>query len=117
MHQIIRPAARLEGSVRVPGDKSISHRYAIVSAIAEGASEIRNYATGADCRSTLGCLKSLGVPIEVSGNDIRIEGRGLDGLQKPTGTLDAGNSGSTIRMLSGVLAGQPFASRIAGDDS
>jgi 3-phosphoshikimate 1-carboxyvinyltransferase len=117
MQQRILPATRLQGSVRLPGDKSISHRYAMLAAIAEGTSEIRNYATGADCRSTLSCLEALGVGVGIGGSNVRIQGRGLDGLRAPQGTLDAGNSGSTIRMLSGILAGQPFASRITGDAS
>ena len=117
MQERITPAARLQGSVRLPGDKSISHRYAMLAAIAEGTSLIRNYSTGADCRSTLSCLSALGVPMTVEGSEVRIEGRGLNGLRKPSAMLDAGNSGSTIRMLSGILAGQPFLSRIAGDAS
>ncbi len=117
MQEHITPAARLEGSVRLPGDKSISHRYAMLAAIAEGSSLISNYATGEDCRSTLSCLGALGVPVTVDGSEVRIEGRGLDGLREPLAALDAGNSGSTIRMLSGILAGQKFTSRIGGDAS
>jgi len=117
MQERILPAARLQGSVRLPGDKSISHRYAMLAAIAQGTTQIQNYATGADCRSTLSCLEALGVEVQTSGASVRIEGRGLDGLRVPEGTLDAGNSGSTIRMLSGILAGQPFFSRISGDAS
>jgi 3-phosphoshikimate 1-carboxyvinyltransferase len=117
MQERILPATRLQGSVRLPGDKSISHRYAMLAAIAEGTSQIQNYATGADCRSTLSCLEAVGVGVAIRGSDVGIEGRGLDGLRAPEGPLDAGNSGSTIRMLSGILAGQPFASRIAGDAS
>jgi 3-phosphoshikimate 1-carboxyvinyltransferase len=113
----ISPATRLRGSIRLPGDKSISHRYAMLAAIAEGTSRIRNYSTGADCASTLGALESLGVRIEREGTSVAVAGRGLDGLQEPAATLDAGNSGSTIRMLSGILAAQRFPSRIAGDES
>jgi 3-phosphoshikimate 1-carboxyvinyltransferase len=89
----------------------------MLAAIAKGVSTIRNYSTGADCRSTLGCLGALGVEVRTEGSDVLIEGRGLDGLREPAGLLDAGNSGSTIRMLSGILAGQPFVSRITGDAS
>ena len=118
MQQIITPARRLDGTIRLPGDKSISHRYGILAAIAEGSSTIHHYSTGADCQSTLGCMQALGVPItRREDGAVLIEGRGLNGLQTPTGDLDAGNSGSTIRMLSGVLAAQPFTSRIAGDES
>jgi len=117
MQQRIQPAARLEGLLRLPGDKSISHRYAMLAAIAEGQTRLHNYSTGADCASTLGCLRTLGVAVDRDGTEIAVAGRGLDGLQTPATTLDAGNSGSAIRMLSGILAAQPFESRIAGDDS
>ena len=118
MQQIITPARRLDGQIRLPGDKSVSHRYGILAAIAEGSSTIHHYSTGADCQSTLGCMQALGVPItRREDGAVLIEGRGLNGLQAPAGDLDAGNSGSTIRMLSGVLAAQPFTSRIAGDES
>jgi 3-phosphoshikimate 1-carboxyvinyltransferase len=113
----ISPAARLCGTIRLPGDKSISHRYAMLAAIAEGASRIRNYSTGADCASTLSALRALGVPIAREGNDVTVQGNGLDSLKEPAAALDAGNSGSTIRMLSGILAAQPFPSRIGGDES
>jgi 3-phosphoshikimate 1-carboxyvinyltransferase len=89
----------------------------MISGIAEGVSRIRNYSTGADCHSTLGTLRALGVQIEESGAEVTVHGRGLDGLVTPGTELDAGNSGSTIRMLSGILAAQPFTSRIGGDES
>ncbi len=117
MDQRITPAKSVGGAVTLPGDKSISHRLAILASIAEGDSRILNYSTGADCQSTLGCLRTLGVEIEKTGDDLTIRGQGLGGLKAPAEVLDAGNSGSTIRMLSGVLAAQPFASRIAGDES
>ncbi|MGH9657778.1 MAG: 3-phosphoshikimate 1-carboxyvinyltransferase [Bryobacteraceae bacterium] len=117
MQQRISPARRLSGSVRLPGDKSISHRYAMLGAIAQGPTRIRNYSTGADCHSTLGCVRALGIGVDVEGEEVTIQGRGPDGLRAPEGDLDAGNSGSTIRMLSGILAGQKFFSRIAGDES
>jgi len=117
MEARISPAKWLTGSVRIPGDKSISHRYAILGAIAEGRTLIRNYSSGADCQSTLGAVRDLGIEAEKTGNDVAIHGRGLEGLRQPAEMLDAGNSGSTIRMLSGVLAAQPFSSRIGGDES
>jgi 3-phosphoshikimate 1-carboxyvinyltransferase len=117
MQQHVSPASAIRGSITLPGDKSISHRYAVISAIAEGPSRITNYSTGADCHSTLGCLRALGVEIEGSGTEFTVHGQGLDGLRAPAGDLDAGNSGSTIRMLSGILAAQPFTSRIFGDES
>src|ERR1041384_2195364 len=113
----ISPANRISGSITLPGDKSISHRYAMIAAISRGASRIRNYSTGADCHSTLACLRALGIEVEGSGTEFVIRGQGLDGLRAPSGPLDAGNSGSTIRMLSGILAAQRFHSQIFGDES
>lgn len=89
----------------------------MIAAIAEGDTRIQNYSTGADCHSTLGCVRALGIQVEGEGTEFVIHGKGLDGLHAPAGDLDAGNSGSTIRMLSGILAGQPFRSRIFGDES
>jgi 3-phosphoshikimate 1-carboxyvinyltransferase len=117
MLQLVSPATGpLEGTVRLPGDKSISHRYAMLAAAAAGVSRISNYSSGADCHSTLRCVEALGARVTVEGRDVTIEGRGLT-WQAPAGDLDAGNSGSTIRMLSGFLAGQAFTSRLAGDES
>jgi 3-phosphoshikimate 1-carboxyvinyltransferase len=117
MQQRIGPASPLTGGITLPGDKSISHRYAMIASLAEGATRIANYSTGADCHSTLECMRALGVEIEGEGTEVVIHGRGLDSLRLPARELDAGNSGSTIRMLSGILAGQAFASRIVGDES
>ena len=113
---VIRPARGLRGSVRLPGDKSISHRYAMLGGIAEGDTKLENFSTGADCASTLGCLRTLGVEWERNGNSVVIHGRGPK-LQAPTSFLDCGNSGSTIRMLSGILAGQSFTCELRGDES
>ena len=117
MDRTVSPAKSVHGTVGLPGDKSISHRYAMLAAVAEGHSEIDNYSSGADCGSTLDCLRAMGVPIDHSGNRVVIEGAGHGGLSAPRQPLDAGNSGSTIRMLSGILAGQPFESEIGGDES
>jgi 3-phosphoshikimate 1-carboxyvinyltransferase len=117
MQQRISPASAITGAITLPGDKSISHRYAMISAIADGESRILNYSTGADCHSTLGCVRALGIDVTVAGTEVRIKGKGLDGLRAPAADLDAGNSGSTIRMLSGILAAQPFATHIFGDES
>jgi 3-phosphoshikimate 1-carboxyvinyltransferase len=117
MDELISPASSIAGTVALPGDKSISHRLAMLSAIAEGTSRVRNYSSGADCQSTLGCIEALGAAVTRNGSDLTIEGRGLKGLSQPASRLDAGNSGSTIRMLSGILAGQSFTSEIAGDES
>ena len=117
MQKRISAAGPLRGTLSLPGDKSISHRYALIAAIAEGATRIRNYSTGADCHSTLACIRALGIEVEGGGTEFVIHGQGLDGLRAPAADLDAGNSGSTIRMLSGILAAQPFTSRIFGDES
>lgn len=115
---IVRPARNIRGSVELPGDKSISHRYGMLAGIAEGPSRLENYSTGADCASTLSCMRSLGVEWsrKPGGNVIEIEGRGLS-LRAPEGPLDCGNSGSTMRMLSGIVAGQQFSSEMIGDES
>src|SRR5689334_15895983 len=114
--QVIHPARGLQGSIRLPGDKSISHRYAMLGSIAEGETKIENYSTGADCASTLGCMRGLGVQWERDGGKIVIHGKGAQ-LQEPKAPLDCGNSGSTIRMLSGILAGQNFTTVLFGDES
>jgi len=113
----ISPGGNVTGVVELPGDKSISHRYAILASLAEGASEIRNYSSSADCRSTIECMRKLGVDIDITPERVRVTGKGLDGLKASRRSLDAENSGSTIRMLSGVLAGQNFTSTITGDKS
>jgi 3-phosphoshikimate 1-carboxyvinyltransferase len=115
--QIISPGGSISGVAELPGDKSISHRYAIIAALSEGTSEIYNYASAADCRSTLECLKRLGVPVEIGRDRVRIGGVGLDGMKPPRRALDAENSGTTIRMLAGVLAGHRFTSTLTGDKS
>ena len=117
MQKKVSPASALSGAISLPGDKSISHRYALIASIAEGDTRISNYSTGADCHSTLACVRALGIEVEGSGAEFIIHGQGLDGLRAPAADLDAGNSGSTIRMLSGILAGQPFPTRIFGDES
>lgn len=113
---VIKPARNLIGSIRLPGDKSISHRYAMLAGIAEGTTRLRNFSTGADCASTLGCLRSLGVRVTQSDGEISIEGS-TGSLKEPSASLDCGNSGSTMRMLSGILAGQKFESELIGDES
>src|SRR6266850_2527123 len=119
----VQPAACMRGRVRPPGDKSISHRYAMLAAIADGPSMIHGYSTGADCASTLACLRALGVPIEqvrrdrATGIQLEVLGVQIRGLQPPSTTLDAGNSGSTMRMLAGILAAHPFRTGVTGDSS
>jgi len=117
----VRPARRFGGAVRVPGDKSISHRALVLGALAIGRTRVRGLAPGGDCRSTMACLAALGVDIAAgSGADgpaWLVEGRGLGGLAAPDGPLDAGNSGTTARFLMGVLAGHAFAATLTGDAS
>jgi 3-phosphoshikimate 1-carboxyvinyltransferase len=114
----ITPARRVQGTLHVPGDKSISHRYALIAAVAEGRSRLSNYAPGADCQSTLACLGRLGIDIQRGENGaVTVVGRGLRGWCSPSGVLDAGNSGSTMRMLAGMLAAQPFSTQLVGDAS
>src|SRR5258708_39185110 len=110
----VSPARGIEGIITLPGDKSISHRYGMLGAIAEGVTTIHNYSTGADCQSTLRCMQALGAKVERDGSKVVIHG---GKLRAPAEMLDAGNSGSTIRMLSGILAAQPFITRIGGDES
>jgi 3-phosphoshikimate 1-carboxyvinyltransferase len=115
----IRPARNVRGSVGLPGDKSISHRYAMLAAIAQGTTRLENFSSGMDCASTLGCLRDLGCEWErneADANRLEIRGRGPV-LDAPEGPLDCGNSGSTMRMLSGILAGQEFLSELVGDES
>jgi 3-phosphoshikimate 1-carboxyvinyltransferase len=113
----ITPAVRIGGVAAVPGDKAISHRLAMLGAIADGRTVIGNFAESADCASTLECLRRLGVPIDRKGTTVTVEGRGLRGLQKPSSELDAGNSGTTVRFMAGLVSGFPFESTFIGDAS
>lgn len=113
----VLPAKRLTGGVGLPGDKSISHRYAMLAGLAAGTSELRHFSAAADCHSTLACMRALGAEIELEKDTVRISAHGTHGLRAPRKTLDAGNSGTTIRLLSGILAGQKFSSSITGDSS
>jgi len=113
---VIRPARNFAGALQLPGDKSISHRYAMLGGIAHGTSRLDNFSSGADCASTLQCLRTLGVEWEREQNRVVIHGCGAS-LTAPAEALDCGNSGSTMRMLSGILAGQPFISKLVGDES
>src|SRR5260370_31852372 len=107
----------ITGRVEPPGDKSIPPRYAMLAALAEGTSEIRHFSSAADCVSTLECLRALGADVQCEGDTVRVTGRGMKGLQRPRRSLDAGNSGTTMRLLAGILAGQSFASTLTGDGS
>ncbi len=113
----IKPANYLQGNIKLPGDKSISHRAALFSALATGETKIENFASSEDCRSTLNCLKDLGVEILRENSTVFIKGVGKNGFSKPEKELDCGNSGTTVRLISGILAGQAFDSTLFGDES
>lgn len=113
----IRPSAGLKGEISIPGDKSISHRSVMLGAIARGTTEITHFLKGADCLSTIGCFRRMGIEIEEKPDVILVHGKGLRGLVAPSDTLDVGNSGTTTRLLSGILAGQNFLSVLSGDAS
>ncbi len=112
----VAPAKQIRGSVRTAGDKSVSHRYAMLAGVAEGTSEFENFSSSADCASTLGCMEAMGARVRRNGNHVEVEGVG-GALAAPRHELDCGNSGSTMRMLSGVVAAQPFTSVMIGDAS
>lgn len=113
----LKHASQLRGTVSVPGDKSISHRAIMFGAISEGTTEITNFLQGADCRSTISCFRKMGIPIENEAGRVTVHGNGLHGLLEPSGILDVGNSGTTARLISGILAGQSFPSSLNGDAS
>lgn len=114
-NRVVRPARNINGSVRLPGDKSISHRYAMLGALAEGVTRLDNFSAAADCQSTLNCLSALGVQVRRDGA-VEVSGASRE-LVAPTQPLDCGNSGSTMRMLAGILAGQKFDTEMIGDSS
>jgi 3-phosphoshikimate 1-carboxyvinyltransferase len=121
-HVTVHPAARVCGLIHVPGDKSISHRYALLAALADGRTTLTNYSPGEDCASTLRCLHAMNVPIEQlpagdEGARVAIDGRGVRGLGAPVDSLDCGNSGTTLRMLAGIIAAHPFVATLVGDRS
>lgn len=115
--ETVLPAKYISGGVDLPGDKSISHRYAMLAGLAEGTSELRHFAAAADCHSTLACMSALGAEVKVEKEAVRVTGRGTRGLKASSRALDAGNSGTTMRLLSGILAGQDFTSKLTGDES
>jgi 3-phosphoshikimate 1-carboxyvinyltransferase len=115
--ETIQPAKHLTGGLDLPGDKSVSHRYAMLAAMAEGTSELRHFSAAADCHSTLACMSALGAEAKTDKDTVRVTGRGLQGLKSSWRALDAGNSGTTMRLLAGILAGQQFSSKLTGDGS
>src|SRR5687767_2378303 len=115
---LVRPAQRAAGRLHVPGDKSISHRYALLGAIADGDTRISGYSSGADCAATLTCLRALGVRIDAPApGRVEVTGCGLRGLSRANGPVDAANSGTTMRLLAGLAAAHPFQTIITGDAS
>ncbi len=114
---LLQPAHSLKGTIQIPGDKSISHRSVMFGALAEGLTEVTHFLQGADCLSTIACFQKLGIEIENTDKRILIHGRGLHGFHPADSVLDAGNSGTTVRLISGILAGQPFSSVLTGDAS
>lgn len=113
----IKRAQSLKGSVRIPGDKSISHRAVMFGSLSKGTTEVTNFLQGADCLSTIDCFRKMGIEIENTPEKIIVHGKGLHGLSEPKEVLDAGNSGTTTRIISGILAGQKFATTLTGDAS
>src|SRR2546423_879835 len=113
----VAPVNRLHGELRVPGDKSISHRAAMLTSLARGESVLENFSSAQDCEATLECFRALGVNIVRDGSTVVVRGGGPSGLKEPERVLDAQNSGTTMRLLAGILAGQPFTTTITGDDS
>ncbi len=114
---ILKANGPLRGELSVPGDKSISHRSVMFGALADGLTEAENFLTGADCLSTIAAFRQMGIDIEQNGTSVKIHGKGLHGLSAPAETLDVGNSGTTMRLMSGILAGQSFDSVLTGDAS
>ena len=108
---------RLKGSIKVPGDKSISHRSIMLGSIAKGKTHVSGFLSGADCLSTISCFKAMGVEIEQDGDRVTINGNGMHGLKAPSNTLDCGNSGTTTRLISGILSAQNFTTTLTGDES
>lgn len=113
----IKKLTSLHGELTVPGDKSISHRAVMFGSLAKGTTRITHFLEGADCLSTISCFRKMGIEIENSQGEILVHGKGLHGLSAPTGILDVGNSGTTTRLISGILAGQDFVSELTGDAS
>lgn len=114
---IFKKTKHLKGEITVPGDKSISHRSIMLGSIASGITEVHGFLNGADCISSMNCFRQMGVEIDYDGSIVTIHGNGLHGLKAPADTLDVGNSGTTTRLMSGILAAQNFSSRVIGDDS
>ena len=115
--KIITQTKGLRGEVTIPGDKSISHRSIMFGSLAQGITEVTNFLEGADCLSTIDCFRKMGIDIVHNNEKIIVNGKGLRGLSKPNEILNVGNSGTTTRLISGILSGQNFTSVLSGDDS
>lgn len=113
----VQPTNQIKGTIRVPGDKSISHRAVMFGALAKGTTTIEGFLPGADCLSTIGCFQQMGIQIEQNGDQVTVQGQGWFGLQEPSSRLDVGNSGTTIRLMAGIMATQPFHVVMEGDES
>jgi 3-phosphoshikimate 1-carboxyvinyltransferase len=113
----VKPAGGLKGTITVPGDKSISHRSVMLGSISNGTTHVSGFLTGADCLATVDCFRKMGIEIDINGTNVTIHGKGMHGLKKPDAQLDCKNSGTTIRLISGILAAQPFDCSITGDSS
>ena len=117
MNRIINKASNLNGTITVPGDKSISHRSIMLGALSKGTTHISGFLTGEDCLSTVGCFRKMGIEIEIDDTNVTVNGKGLYGLSKPNETLYVGNSGTTLRLMTGILSAQNFSCDITGDES
>ena len=117
MNKTIKPMKKLNGQIKIPGDKSISHRAVMFGSLAKGDTKISGFLTGDDCMSTISCFRKLGIDIDFDGENVTVHGKGLHGLTAPTETLDVGNSGTTIRLISGILSAQNFDTKLNGDAS
>lgn len=113
----IKPKFSLHGSITVPGDKSISHRAVMLGSVSQGITEIEGFLTGDDCLSTISCFRKLGIHIDINGSHVSVHGKGIHGLSSPSEVLNVGNSGTTLRLMSGLLSAQPFTSELTGDAS
>ena len=114
---VIQKIKKAIGQIKVPGDKSISHRAVMLGSLANGVTEISGFLKGADCLSTIDCFRKMGIDIDINGENVTVHGNGLRGLKKPDEMLYTGNSGTTTRLLCGILAGQNFDTSITGDAS
>lgn len=117
MDTVINNSKAIKRTITIPGDKSISHRSVMLGSLANGTTHVHGFLTGEDCLSTIACFKKMGIEIELDGTDVTVHGKGLNGLKAPTETLDVGNSGTTLRLMTGILSAQPFSCTVTGDSS